>query len=455
MNSLRLAQARPTEGLSGFWRPVFVFSVSLFLAVRLFRQVSRYAVNIFFSDQWDFNDATLFQKHTLWEMFRWQHGPHRQGLGALFSRLVEPHFHWNSRVEAFLATAIIVVAALCALHLKTRLWGPLSFLDIAIPLIFFTPAQYENLWITPNFAHGPLPLVLVIVYCIALTCRRAVTRYSFALLVNFLAIYTGFALFLGLITPVWLLLDYCLERRAGQPSNLTLGALAVSLLSLGSFFVGYVYAPAADCFSLRPQSPVDYFVFVDLILAHFFGARGSRFYTSIPMGSVILALMILVLVIFGKHLKRSRNYTAKDLVPAILVSFCLLFCVFNAYGRTCFGRGVAFSSRYTEYVELGVLGMYFQALNARGMWTQKIFPGLVLVALLIGSFSVTPQDGYVMQYFHNIKANWLSCYLRVEDIHRCDEEVGFGLYQFPERTNMKKKLEFLKQTKQNLYSALP
>src|ERR671925_2294797 len=62
-----------------------------FFAARMFRLISKYAVNIFFSDQWDFNDATLFQKHTIWQMFAWQHGPHRQGLGALFSKLVEPH----------------------------------------------------------------------------------------------------------------------------------------------------------------------------------------------------------------------------------------------------------------------------------------------------------------------------------------------------------------------------
>ena len=210
----------------------------LFLAVRLFRQVSRYAVNIFYSDQWDFNDATLFQKHSLWEMFRWQHGPHRQGVGALLSKLVEPHFQWNSRVEAFLATGIVVIAALCALYLKTRLWGPLSFSDIAIPLIFFTPAQYENLWVTPNFSHGPLPLLLAVLYGLALTCERAVTRYGLALIVNFLAIYTGFGLFLGVITPVWLLLDYFLRRRAGQPSNYVLIALAVSSLVVGLILCG-------------------------------------------------------------------------------------------------------------------------------------------------------------------------------------------------------------------------
>ncbi len=60
-----------------------------------------------------------------------------------------------------------------------------------------------------------------------------------------------------------------------------------------------------------------------------------------------------------------------------------------------------------------------------------------------------------MQYFHNIKANGAAVTFKIEDIHQCDEEVGMGIYQFPERTNMKRKLEFLKQNNQNLYSVLP
>jgi hypothetical protein len=433
---------------------LFVAGAFLFLAVRLFRQVSRYAVNIFYSDQWDFNDATLFQKHSLWEMFRWQHGPHRQGVGALLSKLVEPHFQWNSRVEAFLATGIVVIAALCALYLKTRLWGPLSFSDIAIPLIFFTPAQYENLWLTPNFSHGPLPLLLAVLYCLALTCERAVIRYSLALIVNFLAIYTGFALFLGVITPVWLLLDYFLRRRAGQPSNYVLIALALSFLSLASFSAGYRFESAADCFSVQPRSAVDYLVFINLMLAHFFGARGSRFFVSIPLGGMILVVMVLVLVSFGKRVRQSKNYTPKDLIPAVLVGYCLLFCAANAYGRTCFGRGMAFSSRYTEYIEVGVLGLYLQALSASAKWAQRTLSGLVVAMLLVGSFPIPPADRYAMQYFHNIKANWRSCYIRFEDIRRCDQATGLGVFQFPERTKLKEKLDYLKQTRQNLYSDL-
>src|SRR3984957_4627446 len=120
------------------------------LAVRLFRLISRYAVNIFFSDQWEFNTPTVFQHRSLWEMFRWQNGPHRQGLGALLSYAIEPHFRWNSRTESFLIGILVVIAAACALWLKSRLFGSLVLSDVCIPLIFFTPTQFGQIFVAAN-----------------------------------------------------------------------------------------------------------------------------------------------------------------------------------------------------------------------------------------------------------------------------------------------------------------
>src|SRR5438874_6211956 len=131
-------------------RASFVVAVAFVLfAARLFHLISKYAVNIFFSDQWEFNDATLFQKHTIWQMFAWQHGQHRQGLSALFSKLVEPHLGWNSRTESFIAGGIIVAAATCALWLRRRLGGALSFSDLVIPAVFFTLLSGKPWWGLP------------------------------------------------------------------------------------------------------------------------------------------------------------------------------------------------------------------------------------------------------------------------------------------------------------------
>src|SRR5215813_12566027 len=190
------------------WQLVAVLAAFAALSARLFTLISRYAVNVFFMDQWDFNEATLFEKHSLWEMFRWQHGPHRQGLGAVLTYWIEPHFRWSSRADAFLAGAIVVLAAAVALYLKYRFFGELRVSDVCIPLIFLTPLQYEAVLITANLTQGPLPLLLLLAYAGAWTISSENLRYALILILNFLAIHTGYCFFLGLITPLALGLDY-------------------------------------------------------------------------------------------------------------------------------------------------------------------------------------------------------------------------------------------------------
>src|SRR5499425_2660591 len=156
-------------GRASLWSLALVLSAAAALSARLLLLISRYAANVFFMDQWDFNDATLFERHSLWEMFRWQHGPHRQGLGALLSYFIEPHFAWSGRSDSFMAGAVVIVAATSALLLKRRLFGSISAWDICIPLIFLTPLQYEALFITANLTQGPIPLLLILLYCAAWT----------------------------------------------------------------------------------------------------------------------------------------------------------------------------------------------------------------------------------------------------------------------------------------------
>jgi hypothetical protein len=217
-----------------------VLGTYLLTGVRLFHLISRYAVNLLFWDQWDFDDATLFQQHSIWEMFRWQHGPHRQGLGALLQKLIEPCIHWNSRYEAFGIGSIIVVAAVLTLLLKVRLYGAIRYSDVIIPFLFLTPRQYETVVLATNPAHGSLPLLLIIVYCLCWLVRTWYWKYICVLLANFLLIYTGFGIFMGLVTPALVALDYYGNTRHLAPKYRwgTAAALIIAIASLASFFVG-------------------------------------------------------------------------------------------------------------------------------------------------------------------------------------------------------------------------
>jgi len=196
------------EGMEKHLPPFLVLGAYLLLGVRFFGLISRNAVNVLFWDPWDFDDATLFQQHSVWEMFRWQHGWHRQGLGALMQKAVEPLIHWNGRYEAFLLGALIVFVALLALLLKVRLYGSVGYSDVVIPLLFFSPLQYETLLWSPNPSQGSLPLLLIVLYCLCWLIRTYHWKYICLLLVNFFMIYSGFGIFIGPVTPVLLALDY-------------------------------------------------------------------------------------------------------------------------------------------------------------------------------------------------------------------------------------------------------
>ena len=440
--------------LLSYGSPAVVIVAFVFFSTRMFRLISDYAVNIFFSDQWDINDATLFEKHSLWQMFTWQHGPHRQGLGALFAKLIEPQFRWNSRTESFVVGWIIVASAICALYLKKRLYGRLSVTDAAIPSLLLMPAQYETLFVTPNFAHGPFPLLLIVLYCLAWTVGNPGGRYVLVLLLNFLTIYTGFGLLLGGLTPCLLLLDHWASPSEERlPATHFAGVITLSLLSFGSFFLGYKFDPAVDCFNPKPLSLKSDVAYMAFMFSHFFTLKGVG---GLQWAVGIAALIALAVsmataflwVIRGKDTDASRSRRTILVIVAALTAYCLLFCASTAYGRLCAGFQTARASRYVIYLELGVLGVYLHVLAIRHAWIRRILLTGVLAAIFLASSYADYSD---MEYFHTIKFHWKRCYVMTEDPNLCNQAVGFPNYPNPEQTNMQRKLEFLKQTRQNLY----
>lgn len=427
-------------------------------AGRMFRLISRYAVNVFFSDQWDFNNGTLFYKHTLWQIFTWQHGPHRQGLGGLFEKMVDPLFGWNSRTESFVVGGVIVVAALCAMWLRRRLYGNFSLFDIVIPAILFIPGQWATWFSVVNFAHGPFPLLLILLYCLAWSSNTPAVKYPLILFINFVTIYTGFGLFIGVLTPILLALDYWAsthETRLSKAYFITF--LLASVASLVSFFIGYKNRPAVDCFSFQPLSPVSYLNFVALMFANFFGLKDLTVPTRV-MGTMISTAVLASLATFiwimweHRRSKLAQDDRNRALIIVCLTAYTLLFCVNTAYGRLCVGLSVALQSRYVIYLEPAVLGFYFFLLGLRHPAVRRVLLSGFLAAVVAASFY---RDRGMMGVTKNIKQGWKTCYLQTEDINKCDKLAGFPIYspspQQIQRSHLQYKLEYLKKTRQNLY----
>ncbi len=426
----------------------------VFYAGRMFRLISRYAVNIFFWDEWDLKDLTLFQRNSLWKIFSWQHGWHRLGMGALVEKFLDPPFHWNSRIESFALGGILAAAAICALWLKTRLEGKLSIFDMVIPAVFFSPAQWETLYATPIFSQGPLPFLLIVVYCLAWTCERNALRYPLVLLINFVTIYTGFGLFLGVVTPVLLGLDYWSQLPSKRlTTTCFIAACLISLASLGSFFHRYTPRPGVSCFSHFQSSPRSYVAFMALLPANFFAVNGSGSFPRVVGLTVLIAVLISLISAVWCLLRRSDTSSAQPdrtrrLVVTTLAAVSLASLATIAYIRLCAGWQAAQASRYAVYVQIGVLGLYFHLLGVRRASNRRWLLSLLLVPVSVASFHV---DRWGMVYVRDGKERWKKCYLQIEDIKQCNEITGFVIYPPGEEPRLDEKLQYLKKTRQNLY----
>jgi hypothetical protein len=421
------------------------------LAVRLFRLTAHYAVNIFFWDQWDFNDATLFEHHSIWAIFRFQHGPHRQGLGGVLAAVVDPWFRWNSRSEAFVATGLVVVTGLCMLYLKCRLFGPLCWTDVAIPMIVFTPAQWEAVWNTVNFAHGTLPVLLIVLYCLLWTWRNERAKYALITILSFVTLYTGFGFFLGLLTPVLLLASYRENRARTAPTRIyLLTCIAVSVGSLASFFVGYRNNDASGCDTLFSAPPLAYFRFLSLMFATPFAIRGIGPAATIA-GAVVLAGVATVALVSWKRVLGGRpEPRARHVVLATLSAYSILFCVAATLGRTCTGLLDAHASRYGNYKQLAVLCLFFAVLAMRPRrWRMGL--AVLLVVLLTPSLFLTASDAEDVTELYELKSGWRQCYLSGRAADDCDDDNG-AIYPDPEGTHLQRKLDYLRATRQNLFS---
>ncbi len=430
---------------------VFVAVFFVLLAGRLLRLTSRYAVNIFFWDQWIFNNAALFQHHSAWEMFRWQFGP-RLGLGPLVSKLFDPHFHWNSRAESYLACAIVIVAAVSALWLKHRLFGTFSVWDVAIPILYLSASQYESLFVDTNLSHGSLPLLLITLYCLAWTIRNVGVRYVLVLVLNFVTTYTTFAVFLGFLTPLLLALDYWANLKNTLRGTIYAAvAVLLSLASLASYFYGYRLQPAVNCFSPTPHAPAQYLWYASLMFANLWITGTGFFPRLIGLAAIVWLIWIACAALRKMFTSQSPRCTVYA-IAALLPAFSLLFAFAAAYGRVCLGMFTAQSSRYTNYLILGIFGSYLYLLSMPAQRLRRVLLTIMTVALL-ANVPIRSQDRHAMGWLRNVKLTWRQCYLQGGTIAKCDAAAGYKIEPEPPPV-LQQKLDFLKERRLNLFCTM-
>ncbi|MBJ6764313.1 hypothetical protein JGU66_26350 [Myxococcaceae bacterium JPH2] len=416
--------------------------VFVLLALRLGHFVDRFAVNLVFWDQWDFLQG-LFDGSGAWTLFRWQHGPHRQGLAQWIIAGVYRASDWNGRADAACAAVVMLLAGVLALLLVRRAGGPLRVVDAVVPLLFLTTQNAETYAGTPNLAHGALPcLILVSVGC-ALTLESPVPRAVLLAVLSVLGVSGGFGMALGGIIPAMLGVFALGPGLTVRERVVQLLAAVVSGAGVLLFLHGYTLQPAVECFAFPHPRPLEYLPFGAFVLARPFGVLpGHGAAAGVLAGALGLGVLGAAVGATVQVL-RSRGGTARTRAVSALAGFAILFAAQSAVGRVCTGLEFAAASRYVPYVVPGLLALYLMLRDTRlSPPVARALPLCFLVLCVAKELRMGPSLDEARAYSSG-KRHWRDCYLREHDIARCDRETGFSVYPDPSWTHLQAKLDWL------------
>jgi len=431
-----------------------VGTVFLLQLGRLLSFTLSHAVNLLYWDQWDFW-TPLFERASLWRTFTWQLGAPRLGVGLVVTSALAGLTRWDARAQALAMVAIVAAAALAALWLKRALLGRLAVTDAVIPILFLSVAQHETLLGATDLSHGPFPLLLAVLICLAWLHPDRRVRYGLVLVLNFLAIYTAFGFFMGLITPALLALDAAAAARAGRRSEAVGAAVAcaVAILSLASFFVGYTFAPGVEGFRFPYGRPLAYPWYAALMFANVFGlkARDGLAASVAGVGLVLFVAAVLAAQL-GRLVRAGEGEARTSRSIVILAGFSLLFAAGAAVGRVHLGDETAASSRYYLYLLTGVLALYLHLLGVRRAAPRRWGLAVLLPASVVAGFHTTRLDRDTINHVTNGKAAWRVCYLRTADIAGCDAATDFLVYPKSGEAVLKAKLDYLERNRLDLYA---
>jgi hypothetical protein len=429
------------------WTTIAVL-LAAFQAAQLFHEINRYAVDVPFMDQWDLYEAFI-TPHSLWEIFSWQHGPHRQGAGFFLISAINEWTGWDQRAQAFMVGVVMVGAAIAALGLKRRLFGSVHWHD-AIPVLMILSWKSWELYAgTPNVSHGALPLFLILLIGLSWTFRNSLLRYGSVVVLNFLAMFTGFGIFVGLITPILLIVDCAHDFKSKNLKQLVVAGLAFAcaIATIGCFYHNYSFTPVAESF----QNP-HWYLYPIFIAIEFSSVILPGHILSIPSRGVgLIAVGVLLCMIwsaFLKLLKRGDNYRRHQTI-FFLIAFSMAFAVSSAVGRMSLGWQGAIGSRYVPLLLPAVIGAYFFLLD-RSKWCTRGYAMQILLCAAVIT-AVVPWQARKSEVYRKSKAAWVQAYRLTGNIMLADSVSAFPIYPNPARTELARKLEWLRKQNYSLF----
>lgn len=435
--------------VSARWVPWVVGSVFVLLALRLAAFVNRYAVDIIFWDQWDFLQG-LFDGADVWTLFRWQHGPQRQGIGNLIHAALYSATGWNTRADSAASAVMLLLAAAAALWLVKRVCGSLSPWDIAVPLIFLTTSSTETHLIVPNLAHGPVPVLLLVWYGLALTVPSHTTRCVLLVTINFFAVNTGFTVLLGAVTPAILLVQAYASPLTVRERAASAAGIAACAGTVALFFHGLLLYSATECFQFPHVRPWEYVPYTGFVLARPFGVQGGDGGLRLFLGTMMAIATTGFVAYAVFRFIRTTGTSALWGVTSSLAGFALLFAATTAVGRICLGLHSANASRYIPYVLPGMLALHLVLRSGTPkVRAARVLLPLFLLACVAKELPELSTNEAVA--YHRWKVRWRDCYLALHDIYACDMRAGHQVHPAPEATHLQEKLDWLEERRYTFF----
>jgi hypothetical protein len=440
---MRSGQAELGERLSALPRVTVVAGllvVCVYLVGRLARFVAANSVTLLYGDQWAYV-APLIDGRGPLQIFWWQYGVHRLGVGGLITWLLANGSGWDGRAEAWAVLGFTVLNALLALWLVIRTTGRLSMLHAVVPLLVLNLFQYEVLVVIPNTALSAVPVTCLLLGGHALLMSRPVLRYGCLLACDLAAIPTGFGFVLGLVVPLLLAFELRTEPRHRRLIGVS---VAVALTAAGAFLIGYDFETgtgAAYCGQARPGLPVGFWL----------ALWNGTFQLSYggPSGWLVPAMVLLA---GAAALRSAWKGDRRALSLLLLLAFSGAFSLAVTAGRSCLGEDAATSPRYSPLLVPAFVAVYGLLAHAAASRTSQQVAILYVLAITFwsaGNSAYLTQD--VLPHSVMLRA-WQSCYLQSEDANHCDAQTGLSLQPgAPTSPGLDRALAFLKANRLNLY----
>jgi hypothetical protein len=454
----RTTEAAPTSPVArraGFpgAKAWVVAAVFVGLAWRQLELVNTHAVNMMFGDQWDLYQP-MFLGQGWWETYALQHGPHREGIGLVLTRALAIASGWDSRWEAFAASVLLIGAAALGLRL-VRLFGVArnSLLLVAVPLLFLNVHQYETFVGPVNLSYSAAPMVLFMAYCLSWFLPGNLWRLLAIAALTFLLIFSGFGLFVGLLTPPVLVVEAVQAWRSRERAHVAAALAAIALTGAGwaLFARGYTFQPSAPGFRFPYEHPLEYFVFVGRMLGNFFGAEVmSRWEVWVGLAAAAGLAAISV----GNAVRCVARGVAREprsTVLFCLATFTLLFCFNCAVGRVFTTPIAPLAPRYATLLIPGGLAIYLQ-LEALAARAGLRWLAIAYTVILIPGTSVQHADEVIgANWFADGRRSWKSAYLQTHNEAEADRISHFSVYPLP----LGDRLKYLEDRRLNLFQGLP